>query len=80
MKKILNFLNKTSEIKNADRLTIVVNTAILMGVGFYLSNKLYETRIENIDKDIKIDDLNRVLEGVKNERDQYKEVIDNLDE
>lgn len=80
MKKILNFLNKTSEIKNADRLTIVVNTAILMGVGFYLNKKLYETRIENIDKDIKIDDLNRVLEGVKNERDQYKEVIDNLDE
>lgn len=80
MKKILNFLNKTSEIKNADRLTIVVNTAILMGMGFYLNKKLYETRIENIDKDVKIDDLNRVLEGVKNERDQYKEVIDNLDE
>lgn len=80
MKKILNFLNKTSEIKNADRLTIVVNTAILMGVGFYLNKKLYETRIENIDKDVIIDGLESKLKVVTNERNEYREVVDNLDE
>lgn len=80
MKKILNFLNKTSEIKNGDRLTIVVNTAILMGVGFYLNKKLYETRIENIDKDVIIDGLESKLKIVTNERNEYREVIDNLDE
>ena len=61
MTKIGKFLNKKTEISHGQRLTICVDILCLMGIGFYLNEKLYQSRIRNINQDTQIEALEKEL-------------------
>lgn len=57
MNKIKNFLDQTGEIRNGDRLVAVAGVLGLAIMGQVLNIKLYKSRIEGIDKDMRIAEL-----------------------
>ena len=54
MKKFRSFLNQTSEITNGQRLTIMVCTLGLMGIGYWRNYAAYKAEMENINLEIKL--------------------------
>ena len=76
MKKIRNFLNRTSEITHGDRLSALIGISILMGIGFYLNDALFKSRIEVIDKDVEIMNLESRLHLEKKQREELESKLD----
>ena len=54
MKKFRNFLQQTSEITNKDRLTLLVCTLGLMGIGYWRNYAAFKAEMENINLEIKL--------------------------
>lgn len=76
MKKIINFLNQTSEITHGDRLTALIGISILMGMGFHLNNALFKSRMEVIDKNVEIMNLETQLHMEKKQRKELESKLD----
>ena len=76
MKKIINFLNQTSEITHGDRLTALIGISILMGMGCYLNNTLFKSRMEVIDKNVEIMNLESQLHLEKKQRKELESKLD----
>ena len=70
MTNFKQFLNKTSNITNGERLVAMTCTVLLTGIGMYLNNKLYDTRIELLNKKIELENQQRL-------NDVYKKIVDN---
>lgn len=70
MTNFKQFLNKTSNITNGERLVVMTCTALLTGIGMYLNHKLFDTRVELLSKEIE-------LENQKSLNDVYKKIVDN---
>ena len=66
MKKFRNFLNQTSEITNGQRLTIVLCTLGLMGIGYWRNNAAFKAEMKNIDLEMEKEDLEIELNNLKN--------------
>ena len=76
MKKIINFLNQTSEITHGDRLSALIGISILMGMGCYLNNALFKSRMEVIDKNVEIMNLESQLHLEKKQRKELESKLD----
>lgn len=70
MTNFKQFLNKTSNITNGERLVAMTCTVLLTGIGMYLNNKLYDTRIKLLNKNIELENQQRL-------NDVYKKIVDN---
>ena len=70
MTNFKQFLNKTSNITNGERLVAMTCTVLLTGIGMYLNNKLFDTRIELLNKKIELENQQRL-------NDVYKKIVDN---
>lgn len=70
MTNFKQFLNKTSNITNGERLVAMACTVLLTGIGMYLNNKLFDTRIELLNKKIELENQQRL-------NDVYKKIVDN---
>ena len=70
MTNFKQFLNKTSNITNGGRLVAMTCTVLLTGIGMYLNNKLFNTRIELLNKEIELENQQRL-------NDVYKKIVDN---
>ena len=66
MKKFRNFLNQTSEITNGQRLTIVLCTLGLMGIGYWRNYAAFKAESKNIDLEMEKEDLEIELNNLKN--------------
>ena len=66
MKKFRSFLNQTSEITNGQRLTIVLCTLGLMGIGYWRNNAAFKAEMKNIDLEMEKEDLEIELNILKN--------------
>ena len=66
MKKFRNFLNQTSEITNGERLTIMVCTLALMGIGYWRNYAACKAELKNIDLEMEKEDLEIELNNLKN--------------
>ena len=69
MTNFKQFLNKTSDITNGERLVAMACTVLLTGMGLYLNNKLFSTRIELLNKEIELENQQRL-------NDVYKKIVD----
>lgn len=70
MTNFKQFLNKTSNITNGERLVAMACTVLLTGIGMYLNNKLFDTRIELLNKKVELENQQRL-------NDVYKKIVDN---
>lgn len=70
MKNFKQFLNKTSNITNGERLVAMTCTVLLTGIGMYLNNKLFDTRIKLLNKEMELENQQRL-------NDVYKKIVDN---
>ena len=66
MKKFRNFLNQTSEITNGQRLTIVLCTLGLMGIGYWRNHAAFKAEMEKEDLEIEKENLEIELNNLKN--------------
>ena len=62
MKKFRNFLNQTSEITNGQRLTIMVCTLGLMGIGYWRNYAAFKAEMKNIELEWKLEHIKGKLE------------------
>lgn len=70
MKNFKQFLNKTSNITNGERLVAMTCTVLLTGIGMYLNNKLFDTRIKLLNKEMELETQQKL-------NDVYKKIVDN---
>ena len=66
MKKFINFLNQTSEITNGQRVTIVLCTLGLMGIGYWRNHAAIKAEMENDELEMEKEDLEIELNNLKN--------------
>ena len=66
MKKFRNFLNQTSEITNGQRLSIMLCTLGLMGIGYWRNYAASKAEMKNIDLEMEKEDLEIELNNLKN--------------
>ena len=66
MKKFRNFLNQTSEITNGQRLSIMLCTLGLMGIGYWRNYAASKAEMKNIDLEMEKEDLEIELNILKN--------------
>lgn len=71
--KMKEFLDQTSEMRNGDRITIVVCTTILTGLALTLNQKLTKSKISGIYKDMEILALKTKLEELGNKSESKDE-------
>ena len=62
MKKFRNFLNQTSEITNGQRLSIMLCTLGLMGIGYWRNYAAFKAESKNIALEWKLDHIKSKLE------------------
>ena len=66
MIKFRNFLNQTSEITNGQRLSIMLCTLGLMGIGYWRNYAASKAEMKNIDLEMEKEDLEIELNNLKN--------------
>ena len=66
MKKFRSFLNQTSEITNGQRLSIMLCTLGLMGIGYWRNYAASKAEMKNIDLEMEKEDLEIELNILKN--------------
>ena len=66
MIKFRNFLNQTSEITNGQRLSIMLCTLGLMGIGYWRNYAASKAEMKNIDLEMEKEDLEIELNILKN--------------
>lgn len=80
MKNFKQFLSRKTDITHGERLVCVVCTAFLTGMGLYLNNKLFETRIDLLDKQRELDNLHEMFDGYRKVVTKCNEVKETISE
>ena len=75
MKKFRSFLNQTSEITNGQRLSIMLCTLGLMGIGYWRNYAAFKAESKNIALEWKLDHIKWKLE----DKGFSKEEIEDLE-
>ena len=80
MTNFKQFLNKTSNITNGGRLVAMTCTVLLTGIGMYLNNKLFETRLDLFEKQRELDNLHEMFDGYRKIVEKCNEVKETISE
>ena len=75
MKKFRNFLNQTSEITNGQRLTIVLCTLGLIGIGYWKNNATFKAEMENIELEWKLGHIKGKLEDKGFSKEEIEDLV-----
>ena len=74
MKKFRSFLNQTSEITNGQRLSIMLGTLGLMGIGYWRNYAAFKAEMKNIDLEWKLENIKGKLEDKGFSKEDIKDL------